>query len=534
MKGSRTAVVCLLIAALGIALISSAYAQIRVTNLGGSDPYGWMTHSSRCWGGKGGILSYYNGGARNNPGPAPGGCLGFETPENGTTGGTDQPGQSWTGTDRYAGVMLKDIKKISYWAIVDWRGPNSFPLLDSNGNDVYNTVWDPRPPGYPEHWREWRLQSMSSQPPAIVLIVIVNGTDYRTLLYRPWSSSIAGFGPSAVEFKATGTARIHRIWQKYVAVDTEEYNNEGLWYVTESIDPNYPYGSYGMYTWDEILQKYPDAFLATPIVNANCVFNSDPAQAPIPCSFSLHMGALANSNPDWASIGKSAWWYESYWARGCADLVTFKYDADPGEGEDIVEETFDFDVNATEPPSRILALNNFAVFDQNVYMPVPRTRVWSKPADVPWGGGTVINAGLYPWNAVQRYGHYGTSFEKAGGVTVPNSTRVNLFVLYGKVCDDPAPLTGADQGLWFYLDDGAGKKIKCYCSGPLMGGEIQVGDYVRMVGGIQGNNPFEWYYNEFHIVGFRDTYPFDCPESQPWPWEFQTFPWQVTKLVPGT
>ncbi len=530
MRASRTAVVCLLIGLLSVALVSSAYAQIRVTTLGGSDPYGWMTHSSKCWGGKGGILSYYNGGARNNPGPAPGGCVGFECGENGSTGGSDQPGQSWVGTDRYTGVKLSDIKKISYWAIIDWRGPNTSPLLDNNGNDVYGTVWDPRPPGYPPQWHEYRLQSMSSQPPAIVLIVVVNGgLDYRTMLYRPWSSSIPGFGPSAVEFKATGTARIHRIWQQYIAVDTEEYNNEGLWYVTESIDTSgtYPYGSYGTYTWDEVLQKYPDAVLATPIVAQNPQFNADPAQAPIPCSFNLHLGALAHSNSDWTSVGKNVWWFESYWALGCADLVTFKYDADPGEGEDIIEETFDFDVDATEKPEWKLALNNFAVFDQKVYMPLPRARKSPKPTEpLPWGEGTIISAGSYPWNAVQRYGHYGYSW-------LGTQKYVNLFVLYGKVCDDQAPETGADQGLWFYLDDGAGKKIKCYCSGPLMGGEIQAGDYVRMLGGIQGNNPNEWYWNQFHIVRFRDTYPFDCPESEPWPWEFQTFPWQVTKLVPA-
>jgi len=521
MKLTRLAFVLLLIGLMGVAFAAGVCADVfRVTSLSPTvDPHGWQTHSLRCWSGKGGILSYYNAGARGNAGPAPGANLGFELPENGSVGGTDQPGQSWTGTDRYVGTKLADIKKINYWAILDWAGINTFPLTDENGCNIYH---------------EWRIQSQASQPPCVVLTVQTywGSTDWRKLVYRPWSGlggQPTGFGPSAVEFNATGAARLHRIWQEYTAVDTENGVYDGCWYVTESADIDHPTG---MYTWDEVLAKYPEAVLATPNVVQNPAFYSDPAEAPIPCSFNLQMGAMANSNPDWASVGKNSWWYQSYWARGAADLVTFKYDADPTEVENIVEETFDFDRYDPAYPVKEYALNNLAVYDQGVYMPglnppdeLPNRRTRkSVRVDEPiaWGEGTVV---LANFNAPQRYGYFGTSFLREGGVAVTGSTTVNQFTLYGKVTDDPAPVVGVDNGYWFYLDDGAGKKVKCFCPGAIYDGKVAVGNYLRIVGSLQGNNPYEWYWNNFHYVN-----PSQTVMSKPWPWEFQTYTWDVTVL----
>lgn len=491
------------------ATTASAYIVTSVSATTASSNYGWQTHSARCWNGKGGILSYYNAGARGNPGPGAGTSnLGFELPENGSTGGTDQPGQSWTGTDRYVGTKISDIKKIEYWAIVDWAGNNTTPLVDNNGCAVYH---------------EWRLQSQSSQPPAVVLTVnLNNGGDWRTFVYRPWGtqSAVYGFGPSAVEFNAVGTARLHRIWQKYTAVDYQGGAN-GCWYCTEAQDEWHPTG---MYTWDELVAKYPNATLGTPSVVANPVLRQDPAQAPIPCSFSLHMGAMETNNSDWASVGKDSWWYESYWGRGAADLVTFAYDADPSGGGNIVEETFDFESNPPRPV-RELALNNHAVYDQNVYMPglnppdeLPnrRTRKSPKPTEpLAWGEGTVV---LANFNAVQRYGYYGYS-----GAS-PN-IKGNRFVLYGQICSDPPKVMGANSGWWFYVDDGTGTKVKCYCPQSTYNSDLSEGNYVRMVGSLQGNNPYEWYWNNFHYVN-----PSMTVMSKPWPWEFQTFPWEVTSI----
>lgn len=535
MKLRRIAFLCLLMAFTGVWVAGGAFAVPNRVDLL-NDPvnhWGWQTHSLKCWNGKGGILSYYNPGARGNGGPAPASNLGFECPENGSAGGGDQPGQSWTGTDRYTVVgpagpdddqnghelKIRDIKKINYWAILDWAGINTFPLVDGNGCDVYH---------------EWRLQSQASQPPHVVLTVKLSSTstDWRKMIYRPWGtkSAVYGFGPSAVEFNATGAARLHRIWQNYNAVDTIEGNYDGCWYVTESADVDHPTG---MYTWPEILAKYPDAVLATPSIVQNPVFFSDPAQAPIPCSFSLHLGAMDNTNSDWASVGKSAWWYESYWARGAADLVTFAYDADPTEGESIVEEQFDFEAGA-EKPTAEYALNNLAVFDQTVYMPNPRTRKSVKPTEpLDWGEGTVLG---YKMNAPQRYGHYGTNFRQywngTAWATVTGTTEANQFVVYGQVCADPAPETGVSLGKWFYLDDGAGKKIKVYCPGGLYDTRITEGNYLRCVGSLHGNNPYEWFWNNFHIIVWRPTFPDDCPQSQPWPWEFQTYTWKITQLYP--
>lgn len=534
---TRKTVISLLVVVCSLAVATSGLAATyQVTVLDGSQ-YGWLTFggSQRCWGAKPAGISWYNEACYSNPGPAPGANLGFNCPENGSMGGTDQPGQVWAGTNRYVGLKLRDIRKINYWAIVDWRGVNTFPLLDNNGNDVYNTAWDPRPAGYPAHWHEYRVQSVSSQPPAILLTVKINQAgDQLTMLYRPWNQAAPGQGIRTTNFNPPAATRVHRVWTEYTAVDTIDFNSEGYWYVVDDLTS--PDGDH-MWLWEEILNQWPDAELVTPTVNLNPVFAADPVQAPIACSFNLHLGALANTNNHFQAP-YTAWWYESYWARGAADLVTVVYDSDPSEaGENLVTETFDFERTTREntsiplyvPQPKVRALNNLAIFDQKVYMPLPRSRASANPSEpLPWGQGTIITAGNYPWNAVQRYGHYGTSTQKSAGVAVPNSTVANLFAVYGEVCSDPAP-----DGNFFWIDDGAGKKVKCYCPDLLYNTQISPGAYLRLVGSAYGNNPYEWYWNQFHIVQFKDTYPFDCQESQPWPWEFHTYPWNVTVLKPA-
>lgn len=265
MRLTRTIFVSLLVALFTLSLVCSVYATpTYVTTLNGTID-GWLTHSARCWNGKGVIMSSYNGGAMGNPGPAPGYNVGFECTESSPPDGS--PSQNWVGTNKYVGTKLSDIKKMEYWAIVDWRGINTFPLESAPGVNVPN---------------EWRIQSQASQPPAILLTVSINGTDTRTLLYRPWSDVVAGFGPNAVEFSATGGARRHRIWQQYTAVDVANGVYEGLWYCTEALDltdPTQP-PAWGMYTWEQILVKYPDATLVTPTVVANPAFMADPVEAP--------------------------------------------------------------------------------------------------------------------------------------------------------------------------------------------------------------------------------------------------------------
>lgn len=504
-------------------LVGGAYATpYRITAL--DDPtnqYGWQTHSARCWGAKGGILSYINAGAVGTPGPAPGANLGFECSENGTLGGTDQPGNSWTGTDRYVGTKLTDIKKISYWAIVDWRGVNTFSMMDGSGIKVVN---------------EWRVHDQSSQPPTIVLMAYKSppgNLAFRTLVYRPWSSIYPGIGPTSVGINAVQD-RKHRIWREYNALE------DGLWYVSPvTLTPEHPTG---MYTWSELVAMYPNATLATPIVAENPTWGE--SKAPIPTSFNLHMGAMANSNNDWIGIGREAWWYESYWGRGAADLVTVVRDTDPGAGETLVEETFDFDVGTAVAPSYIrplsvTALNNLALYDQTVYMPgmwppdvLPNKRTRARASGavaIPWAQGSVENEKM---NALQKAGTYGVSHRQSGGAVVPDSETVNMYALYGKICGDAEHTIVYDnnQGVLFYVDDGTGRKIPCYCPGAVYESTISEGNYVRLVGSVQGNNPNEWYWNQFHYVEWKPGFPVGCAMSKPFHFEFQTFTWNITVL----
>lgn len=263
------------------------------------------------------------------------------------------------------------------------------------------------------------------------------------------------------------------------------------------------------------------------------------------------MGGLTHTNTDWSTIGKASWWHESYWARGAADLVTFARDTDPGEGETIVEDSYDFEASSVNDPAPRgtykRALNNAAVSDQGIYMPglppyqdpdgyniMPNRRlrkgVKSPTEPLPWGEGTYSAAKM---NAIQRQGGYGDSTQYAGAfptwTAVAGSRKGNLQVLYGKICADPPIVSGADNGQWFYVDDGSGKNVKCYCPGGVYTTDIAEGNYVRMLGSLQGNNPNEWYWNNFHYITWNED-PALRAMSKPWPYEFQTYTWNITVL----
>ncbi len=171
--------------------------------------------------------------------------------------------------------------------------------------------------------------------------------------------------------------------------------------------------------------------------------------------------------------------------------------------------------------NKIRALNNRAIFDQASWIPEGRAR-GGNPMP-PWGGYLTQNY-AYLMNALQRAGTYNYDSPVLGrnpdGSAIYGYNTGHLFVLYGRVSDT--------AGDFFKVDDGSGYKVDCYCPNastkPIVNGQ-----YVRMVGTLYGQNPYEWYFNMFHVVQW-DPDPNNYVYSAMFPWRFDTYTWNVDVL----
>lgn len=469
-------------------LVTSALAvptYNAVTALDGSQN-GWR--EAAIYGG-GGSLTTYGQVGKGNPGPRPVGFYFMTCGQN----ISPAPGQSWIGTDKYHGVQLSQITTLKYWTIMDWRGGENEPLKDVYGNNV------------PQEWNPFKW--FDKQPPQIELFCRVdNNTNSRQFIYRPWSiDGYPGYGPN-------DGSRMRK-WEEWDCL------TEGYWLEAIAGAP--------MLTWDEIKNKYPDAVLAMPQWTLTPTYGMP--QCPVGdefycASFNIVLGARKTTNSDFNSDkGWNTWWKESWNAQGAVDKVIFGYDT----GEGIVEDEYDFQspLYATDASqNQIRALNHRALFDQVSYVPDPRSRPGiGTGAPPPWGGGSVDPTRM---NAIQRAGNFNYDQLVIGrnpdGTPILGGTVGQLFVLYGRVSDSTVKQD------WFKVDDGTGRVVDCYCQNAQY--KVGDGDYVRMVGSCYGQNPYEWYYNMFHMV-IWDADPQLATYSSLWPMQFHTFDWNVDVLA---
>jgi hypothetical protein len=483
------------IAAVAALLASSAFAEPTynaITVMDGSQS-GWR--EAAIYGASGGLTTEGQVG-KGNPGPRPVGFYFMDAGQMGCGGDSgDYPGQCWIGTDRYHTVLLSQITTLKYWTILDYRGSENDPVKDSSNNIV------------PE---EWYPKWFDKQPPQIELFCRVDGnTNSRQFIYRPWSiEGYNGYGPN--------DGSRCRKWEEWDCL------TEGYW--LEAIDP--PLGEYAlMETWDELKNKYPDAYLAMPTWTLTPVWGMQecPVGDEWTCaSLNVVLGARKQSwnkfNPE---KGWTSWWKESWNAQGAVDklIVGYMYDdPDPEIPPVLIEDEYDFQsaTDATDASAnKIRALNNKAVFDQNPYVPNPRTRGATPSVPQPsWGGGTVDDTKM---NALQRAGNF--NYEQVPGTS---DTVGHLFVIYGRV------VNSFQNGGWFKVDDGSGAFLDCYC--PNVESKVIDDDYVRMVGSLYGQNPYDWFYEMFHMIEWNAN-PELCKYSHMWPWQFHTYLWNVEVMA---
>jgi hypothetical protein len=307
------------------------------------------------------------------------------------------------------------------------------------------------------------------QPPQINLIISKDGTNLRDLIYRPWG------------WKGDKGGGQCRKWQEWNCM-----LDDGVWYV-----PEWGANTGASFSWNGLLDLYPNATIAGQYNATTNPYGVQTGrsyrQSLAGAGFNLQLGARYTNNNDFDRPDGFAWWKESYNARTAFDLVTV--------GVNDAETTWDFqtgDVYATRGVSNLGltdATYNYCKFD---------------PPN---------SSGYGLWEtATQRNARY-------------NRTK---FVIWGTVCTDPAV-----SGSTFYVDDGAGKKIRCYSSfHMLMGGEL-----VRMAGWCAAPNPWDW--------GLEYEYPCDCGNTTPgyncgtspdhwfnppFTMVFNTFDWDITVL----
>jgi hypothetical protein len=320
-------------------------------------------------------------------------------------------------------------------------------------------------------------------------VKINSGADWRVLIYRPWSSTLPGFGPK--------DGSLSRKWQHLDCL------TQGVW--LDSTDVSQP-----MLTWQQILSAYPDATLTTPPVASPPRYRIT-AEAPTGCSLNIVLGARTSTNTGFPP-GYVDWWQESWNAQCAVDNVSIAYIDTYSE---VVSEEFDFQspTYAVDPSTNnIRAMSIRSIVDQSPWVPPERSR-----GGVPWGGYNT-QANFFNANALQRAGNFNYEVSSSNGEIVSGSSRGHLFVIYGRVSD-----TSGDM---FKLDDGSGFQIDCYCPNADQV-PISDGQFVRVLGSAYGQCPFEWYFNLFHQVTYDPpTY------SQLWPWEFHTFAWNV-QVVQG-
>lgn len=495
MKTSSIAAARFLMIAVAVAMLGSSVLAVptynAITVLDGTQS-GWR--NANIYGANGG-LSTYALVCKGNPGPSPSGSYFMDCGQNGSgSAPNNTPGQCWLGTDKYNGVPLSQITTMKYWTIHDYRGGENDVVKDNLGNTIA---------------KEWYPKWFDKQPPQIELFCrIENNTNSRQFIYRPWSiEGYNGYGPNDGSFC--------RKWQEWDCL------TQGYWLVAVGTLP----GEALMLTWQQILTAYPDAVLSTPQYSATPVYGQ--ATCPVgnaeeswtPTSFNVVMGARAQANSSFKTDkGWNTWYKESWNSAGAVDKLTVAYD--PGTG--LVDDEYDFQspTDATNASAnKIRALNNRAIFDQNTYVPNPRTRTALAP---PWGGGTVDPTKM---NALQRAGAY--NYEQAVTGRNPDGSPIlgdklgELFALYGLVSDSYA------NGGKFKVDDGSGNLVSCYCPGADT--LLTDGQYVRIVGSLYGQNPYEQYYNMFHMVEWNAD-PLLCKYTSLWPWQFCTYGWNITVL----
>ena len=485
-------------ALLSMVLASGSFAlEVRRVWLSDRSQYGWNKYTTSSPKAKADFSNYYTT-CKGSPGPSPVGSFYMQGPvcDSAPTGG------AWFGTDVYQGMKLSNITALKYWAIVDYKGQEGSPTLDGNGN--------PMP-------YEWKPKYLPSQPPQLCLSVKLADGNLRTLIFRPWTATYPGFGPREVANPASATPPAP--WRRWMEYDCLF----GYWMQEEGGSP--------VDTWNNIVNsaKFLDATLESPVKSSGMpVWGSH--QSPLDngagksTSLCFELGARASANPDFP-LNYQAWWYESYGAYAAIDKFTI---AGLDKNQSVFEHEYDFQSpgNTGDPSNnKIRALNNRAIFDQEPYVPAVRTRNWpggpgscEKPAW--WWGNLDLDCGTPPvtiflsmFNAIQRAGNYNTNTPATCG---------QLFVLYGRVTD----FNGSDLDL-FKVDDGAGQNVDCYCPGAI--NVLGPGQYVRMVGTIYGQCPYDWYYNTFHVVKWNAD-PNLYEYSHLWPYRFDTYPWQVTVL----
>jgi hypothetical protein len=283
-------------------------------------------------------------------------------------------------------------------------------------------------------------------------------------------------------------------------------------------------------TWTEILglPEFQGAYLSSPTYNSSPVWGQ--YQCPVPnwedppkgCSLCFELGARGTSNNKFPD-GYKDWWRESYSALGAVDKFTIA-----GVIDEYWEFSDEFDFQAPgvilQDPvyNKLRALSIKSVFDQNSWVPEGRSRGPNPP--VTWGGFPTQNY-AYRMNAMQRAATYNYDSPIFGrnpdGSAIYAYTQGHLFVTYGWVSDT--------AGDCFKIDDGSGRKLDCYCP-DASDKPIVDGQFVRMVGTLYGQNPYEWYYNMFHVVEWNAD-PNEYVYSEMFPWRFDTYTWNVDVLV---
>lgn len=492
----------------------SAVTTHNIVTLVDGTQYGWK--HAECGKNMGGSkssvkagFSVYDTQTKGSPGPKPIGSYYLHTDMEGSLEGT-YPGQAWLGTDRYSGTYLSSITRLSYWANLDFRGCDYAPLKDTAGHTIAN---------------EFKLDWIASQPPQMQLHCKANGgADWFVLMYRPWSTVGEGT-PENPEFKGFGPrdGSLCRMWDEYDCL------NEGYWFVKDCSTGE----EYYDITWSQFIMVHPDAFLATP-PKATTTYgypNKLPAfgtpavptfgSATSTTSMATSLNIVLGARLDWDGnfpYNWRAWYTESWNAYASVDFVSIACT----NGQTTYDEDFDFQHPSYVPNpanNKVKCMNNRAVFDQGCYAPSPRDRQWltswgTQPADwwgqpVP-GTSTIVPAKM---NSVQRVGNYNYLNAIAPYVGA-------LFAVYGKVSNV--------NGDFFDIDDGSGVPLPCYCpnadSVP-----IEEDHCYRLVGTPYGQCPYEWYYNNFHIV-YWDYATGEKRYSTMFPWRFDTYAWNVTPL----
>lgn len=441
-------------------------------------------------------LSSYAQPCKGSPGPSPVGSLYMQCPQSQTN-----IGSAWYGNNTYTGTPLANITTLKYWTILDYRGVESAKTLTDQVDEFGNRI--------PMSDTEWTPSLFPTQPIQLYLYVRLADDSIRAIIYRPWSTpQHPGFGPD--------DGSLTRRWQEWDCL------HEGYWLQEDTT-------ALKMNTWSELLAlpEFAGATLATPVYSATpqwgqsrcpVMSSSDPLVGSCLC---FELGCRGTSNTRFPAP-HNEWWRESYSALGAVDKFTIA-------GTDAHASPFCDEYDFQSPGlliadpfyNKARAINNRAVFDQPSWVPSGRSRGGTPtPA---WGGYLTANY-AYLMNATQRAGTYNYDTPVIGrngdGSAVYGYNQGHLFVLYGWVSD----VTGD----FFKVDDGSGHPVDCYCPNASTK-PIVAGQFVRMLGSLYGQNPYEWYFNMFHVVTWAPD-PANYVYSAMFPWRFDTYTWNVHVL----